>query len=134
MYEEKRHLKLTSILYELKRAGLFEGERTVLRSVLREMGFRYKRINNKRHYFEQPQIIKQRHRYLRRVWRNRREMRPVVFLDETWANVHDGKDKAWIERDTVTGGYNWRGPSTLGHGSMADHSSCWVEGWLDSRL
>ena len=61
MYEEKRHLTLTIMLYELKRAGLFQGERTVLHSVLREMGFKYKRMNNKCHYFEQPRIIEQRH-------------------------------------------------------------------------
>ena len=35
---------------------------------------------------------------------NRTENRPVVFLDETWANAHDGKVCAWVERDAVTGG------------------------------
>ena len=28
----------------------------------------------------------------------------VVYLDETWANSHDGKDLAWVEKDLVTGG------------------------------
>jgi len=27
-----------------------------------------------------------------------------VYLDETWANAHDGKSKAWVEKDTTTGG------------------------------
>ncbi len=36
--------------------------------------------------------------------RNREEKHPVVYLDETWANAHDGKDRAWVEQDTVTGG------------------------------
>ncbi len=35
---------------------------------------------------------------------NRVDKKPVVFLDETWANAHDGKDMAWVEKDTVTGG------------------------------
>ena len=35
---------------------------------------------------------------------NRVDKRPVVFLDETWANSHDWKDLAWVEKDTVTGG------------------------------
>ena len=34
----------------------------------------------------------------------RQENRPVVHLDETWANPHNGKDCAWVERDDVTGG------------------------------
>ena len=28
----------------------------------------------------------------------------MVFLDETWANAHDGKACAWVEKDAVTGG------------------------------
>ena len=35
---------------------------------------------------------------------NRVEKKPVVYLDETWANSHDGKDLAWVEKDPVTGG------------------------------
>ena len=32
------------------------------------------------------------------------ENRPVGYLDETWANAHNGKDCAWVERNDVTGG------------------------------
>ena len=34
---------------------------------------------------------------------NRQENRPVVYLDETWANAHDDKDCDWVEKDDVTG-------------------------------
>ena len=27
-----------------------------------------------------------------------------MYLDETWANAHDGKKKAWVEDDTTTKG------------------------------
>ena len=30
--------------------------------------------------------------------------KPVLYLDETWANTHDGKKKAWTEIDTTTKG------------------------------
>ncbi len=67
--------------------------------------FRHKKIDDRRYYlFEQPRIIEQRHNYLRRIMQNRADKRAVVFLDETWANAHDGKDTAWVEKDTVTGG------------------------------
>ena len=29
--------------------------------------------------------------------RNRREGRPVIYLDETWANARDGIEKMWVE-------------------------------------
>ena len=27
-----------------------------------------------------------------------------MYLDETWVNVYDGKNIAWGEKDTITGG------------------------------
>ena len=88
----------------LKECDLFEGGRTVLRELLKEMGFRYKKIDDRRHYYEQPRIVQQRHTYLRRMMQNRADKRPVIYLDETWANSHDGKNLAWVEDDEVTGG------------------------------
>ena len=57
-----------------------------------------------RAYYEQPRIVHQRHTYLRRMRYNRTEGRPVVYLDETWANAHDDKSRAWVEDDKVTRG------------------------------
>ena len=61
-----------------------------------------------RAYYKQPRIVHQRHTYLRRMRRNRTEERPVVYLDETWANAHDGKSRAWVEDNKVTRGTNGR--------------------------
>ena len=49
--------------------------------------------------YEQPRIIVWRHEYLRRLRRNRQEGRPVIYLDETWANACDGVEKMWVEDD-----------------------------------
>ena len=43
------------------------------------------------------------------------EGRPVVYLDETWCNAHDGKAKAWPEKDTTCHGGTIEGPAGLGH-------------------
>ena len=106
---------------KLQNDGVFSGGRTSLRRVLKDMGFKHRTINDKRlvlyqfvcfnfttHtcrvYYEQPRIVHQRHKYLRRMRRNRTEGKPVVYLDETWANAHDGKSRAWVEADKTTGG------------------------------
>ena len=74
----------------------------------------YKKIDNRRHYYEQPRIVQQRHTYLRRMMQNRADKRPVIYLDEMWANCHDGKNLAWVEDDEITGaGVAW----PLGKGS-----------------
>ena len=49
--------------------------------------------------YEQPRIIVWRHEYLRGLRRNWREGRPVIYLDETWANARDGVEKMWVEDD-----------------------------------
>ena len=49
--------------------------------------------------YEQPKIILQRYQYLRRMRRNRRENRPVVYSDETWANSHCSHERSWVESD-----------------------------------
>ena len=100
----------------------------MLHRVLKDMGFMYKVINNKRYlvhntsliltvraYYEQPRIVHQRHSYLRRMRQNRTEGRPVVYLDETWCNAHDGKDKAWVEKDTTCRGGTLGGPAGFGY-------------------
>ena len=56
------------------------------------------------HYFEQPRIMEQRRNYLTSIMKNSEENHPEIYLDETWANAHDGKDKAWVEKDDITGG------------------------------
>ena len=88
----------------MENAGLFHGKKTSLFRLMREMGFAYRHVNNKRNYYEQPRIIEQRHSYLQRMRRNRREKRPVVYVNETWCNEHLGKELACVEKDTVTGG------------------------------
>ena len=79
-------------------------EITSLHHLLKEMGFSYKIINNKCSYHEQSQIVEQDYSYLQRVQRNKLENRPAVYLDETWCIAHYGKEKAWVEKDEVTGG------------------------------
>ena len=36
--------------------------------------------------------------------RNRREGKPVVYTDETWANAHNGQERTWVKHDSETGG------------------------------
>ena len=114
-------MTLTKLILALKRDNLYRGQRSTLNILLQEMCFkvvtitfvlmpiniafyRYKRVNDRRHYYVQPRISEQRHAYLRRMINNCQENRPVVYLDETQANAHDGKDCGWVERDDVTDG------------------------------
>ena len=82
--------KLLSVLRE---KGLFCGHRTTVWKLLRRIGFTYKKVQDMRYVYEQPRIIEWRYKYLRRMRKNRSENRPIVFLDETWVNAHDGRER-----------------------------------------
>ena len=49
LYEERKHLTLKVICSILKADGLFSGERSTLAKLLKNMGFGYKKIKNKRY-------------------------------------------------------------------------------------
>ena len=83
-YCKKKYPMLDSLLVTVKKKGVFIGERTTLWKVLCKMGFKHKEVNDNRYRYEQPRIIVQWHEYLRHLRRNRREVRTVVYLDETW--------------------------------------------------
>ena len=79
-YREKKYPTLESLLVVVKQKGLFDEERNTLWKLLRKLVFRYKQVNDKWYVYEQPRIIVQRHEYLRRMRRNRREGRETCCL------------------------------------------------------
>ena len=86
-------------VYLKKNKGIIKGGHTTLWKVVYEMGFRYKKHENRRYIYEQSKIIQQRHDYLCRLRKNRSstEDRPVVYLNETWVNAHHGRDTMWVD-------------------------------------
>ena len=66
--------------------------------------------------------------------RNRREGRPVVYLDETWANARDSVEKMWVEDDPVVSGGTIGGvckPSGKGNRLIILHAGG-ENGWVNS--
>ena len=74
-YSEKKYPTMDSLLSAVLEKGIFSGERMTLWRVMRKIGFKCKKVNDKRyiHVYEQPRIIVWRPEYLRRLRRNRRE-------------------------------------------------------------
>ena len=93
---------------------------------MREMGFCYKKHENRRYIYEPPRII---HDYLRRLRKNRSptEYRPVVYLNETWVNAHHGHDTMWVDGDGEAG---WKHPSGKGGQLIVLHAGT-ADGWID---
>ena len=56
-YSEKKYPTMDSLLLAVKKKGIFRKECTILSTVMRKMGFKYKKVNDKRYIYEQPRII-----------------------------------------------------------------------------
>ena len=63
-YERREYPTLDGLLGVLKAKEFFKGGHTTLWKVVCEMGFRYKKHENRRYIYEQPRIIQQWHDYL----------------------------------------------------------------------
>ena len=66
------------------------------------------------------------------MMKNRQEKQPVVYLDETWVNSHDGKRKSWFEKDPTAGGTKGGVQKPSGKGSCLIILHAGGEkGWID---
>lgn len=84
------------LINELKVKMNFPFERTKLREILKEMGFRWKRAVSKRKILvERHDIIDWRCRYLMRMRRIREDNRNIFFLDESWIDSNLTFRKCW---------------------------------------
>ncbi|XP_065831984.1 uncharacterized protein [Oscarella lobularis] len=125
-YERKAYPTLTTLLASVRQKGVFEGGRTALAMLLKNIGFRHCKRNDKVYFYERPEIIRQRHSFLRSIKKYREEGRPLVFLDETWANAHISKERIWLD-DSGRGG--WKRPSGRGQRLIILHAGS-KNGWI----
>jgi transposase len=80
----------------------FTHQRETLRKILHEIGFRFKKSQNKRkQIMERSDIILSRTQFLRNIKRYREENRPIVYLDETWIDSNLTFGKCWQTNGTV---------------------------------
>ncbi|KAK4312187.1 hypothetical protein Pmani_016343 [Petrolisthes manimaculis] len=84
----------------------FSGGKTTLWSVIRKLGFKYKKVTSGRAILmERHDIVMSRNRYLRIIEKNRKsaEPRPEIYINETWVNQRESVDKCWTVGDGTVG-------------------------------
>ena len=101
----------TKLLVRVREKGVFPGGQTTLFHLLKEMGFRHTLRDDKLYFYERRDIMEQRHNYLKNIMQYRREDRPIVYLDETWANSHMAPERLWLDEQGRGG---WKRPSGKG--------------------
>lgn len=97
-YRRREVPTLRQLKTGLSTADLFHGCIQTLAKVLKSIGFKWKKLNNRKILMEKPSVALARCRFLRKM-RNV-DLKNCIFLDETWINANTSKDSGWTN-DTI---------------------------------
>ena len=126
-YTRREYPTIVGVLEKVKVQCGFPGGRYCMWRVLQEMGFTYKKRDNKKYVYEQPNILEQRHTYLRSIRKLRQQNVNLIYTDETWVNAHHNNEYIWVDSD---GSGGWKVPSGKGQRLIVLHAGG-VDGWVD---
>ena len=126
-YVRKEYPTLSKVLERVKEDCGFPGGRFCLWRILKEMGYSYKKKDDKQFLYEQRHILEQRHNYLQQIIKLRKDNANLIYLDETWVNAHHSNDYIWVDSDNKGG---WKVPSGKGKRLIVLHAGG-EKGWVD---
>lgn len=87
---------LSKLSASLKESDLFNGSLPSLSSILKKVGFDYKKCDKRKIVMERSDIAVARITFLRKV-KAIADWGKVVFLDETWLNANHTVSKTWTD-------------------------------------
>ena len=70
-------------------------------------------------FYKRRDIIESRHKFFREIRKYRKGGRPIIFLDETWANAHIAPERVWLDSE---GNGEWKSPSGKGQRLIILHA------------
>ena len=79
-YERKEYPTLISLLKIVREEGIFNDGKSTLAKLLKLIGFKYTKRNDKKYFYERKDIVDQRHRYLREIRKYRRMQKSKSFF------------------------------------------------------
>lgn len=86
------------LLVELRDSINFEGQKSSLKTILKDLGFKWRKTqNNRKLLIETQDIREKRISYLRSVRRFRSEGRPIVYLDESYIHSTHMQSQSWSD-------------------------------------
>lgn len=89
---------LKRICDKFKRDNGYDGSVSSIRLVMKKLGYRWvKTKTNRKILMEKPEIQQQRLNYLRTIKRYREEMRPIIYMDETYIHSSHTHANAWSD-------------------------------------
>jgi len=94
-YRRREVPTLRKLVTSLRLADLFHGSTWTLSKVLKNIGFKWNSLNNRKVLMEKPSVALARCRFLRKI--RQIDFKKCIFLDETWINANISKDRGWTD-------------------------------------
>jgi hypothetical protein len=97
----EKPVTLKSLGAELANKYIYEHKRSSLALLLKNLGFSYKKDDNRRALMEKPHVVALRKNFLSKFMKNAEssERKPCVFLDETWVFANGTVRRSWQDED-----------------------------------
>jgi hypothetical protein len=97
----EKPVTLNSLGAELATKYIYEHKRSSLALLLKNLGFSYKKDDNRRALMEKPHVVALRKFFLSKFMKNAEssERKPCVFLDETWVFANGTVRRSWQDED-----------------------------------
>jgi hypothetical protein len=97
----EKPVTLNSLGAELATKYIYEHKRSSLALLLKNLGFSYKKDDNRRALMEKPHVVALRKNFLSKFMKNAEssERKPCVFLDETWVFANGTVRRSWQDED-----------------------------------
>lgn len=94
-YGRKEVPTLRKLRITLRDANLFNGCIQTLSKVLKNIGFKWKTLDNRKVLMEKPSVALSRCRFLRKI--RDVDIKKIIFLDETWLNANISNERGWSD-------------------------------------
>ncbi|XP_066969265.1 uncharacterized protein [Macrobrachium rosenbergii] len=100
-YVREEKPNLDKILCEFKENTEFSGSKESLRIILKEMGFKYGRVDGKPFLLERPDVVSARTAFLRKMKIIlEKGSDSVIYIDETWVYQNYTVNHCWMDTNS----------------------------------
>lgn len=96
-FRQNKSPTIENIFQKLKNDTEFPYSPRHLSRLVKNLGFKFRRLNKRNVIVESPRIIVWRYKFLKTISRMRSEGRKIYYLDETWYDTHDVAKRGWVD-------------------------------------
>lgn len=108
----------------------FEYSETTLWRLLRKLGFKYGKLDERRSVMESPRLLLLREKFISEIRLRRSAGKSVIYLDETWFDTHDTLKKGYTDSSSNC---TTKTPCSRGKRLIILHAGC-EQGWIQGAL